>query len=222
MIARLLAGFLRGYAVVSAYTLALLIAVGLILLGSGTVTVERLREAARVLKKGTPPPAPRIPPKLQAEWAELEAARHRQEATLDNRKQELRKLDDMTSGRLAQIERERGDLDKLRRETQDSLGKLEKERLALAQAKADAEVEANLPVFAKLEGTSLLALIRGYDDPRIVRYLRALKPAKAAEVLEAMRTDPQFEKDFRQLPADAPSGAKTRAEQIMEELKKAP
>jgi hypothetical protein len=73
-----------------------------------------------------------------------------------------------------------------------------------------------------MEGAALLELWQGWDDARIVSYLRALKPSKAAEVLEAMRTDPQFNATFRQLPPGAPRGAKTRVELIMEEFKKAP
>ena len=55
-----------------------------------------------------------------------------------------------------------------------------------------------------------------------VRYLRALRPGKAAEVLEAIRTDPQFEDEFRRVPQEAPAGTKTRSERLLEEFKKAP
>ena len=58
-----------------------------------------------------------------------------------------------------------------------------------------------------MEAPGIVALVRDWDEARIVRYLRAMRPSKAAEVLDAMRADPRM---AARLPA------------IQEELKKAP
>jgi hypothetical protein len=71
-----------------------------------------------------------------------------------------------------------------------------------------------------MEAPGIVSVLKSGDDARFVRYLRALRPAKAAEVLEALRTDPQFEDGFRRVPADAPPGTKTRFERLNEEFRK--
>ena len=86
----------------------------------------------------------------------------------------------------------------------------------------DAEIQANVPIFAKMEGVAILSLMKGWENPRIVRYLRALKASKAAEVLEAMRMDPLFERNFRQPPPGADPESPTRFDLVMEEFKKVP
>jgi hypothetical protein len=40
--------------------------------------------------------------------------------------------------------------------------------------------------------------------------------------MEALRTDPQFEQEFRRVPADAPPGAKARMQRLHEEFQKTP
>jgi hypothetical protein len=77
----------------------------------------------------------------------------------------------------------------------------------LDAAGTDAEMQANLPIFSRMDGAAILARMKPWDDARVARYLRAMRPGKAAEVLEAMGLDPEF---------------RTRADRVMEELKRPP
>ena len=43
---------------------------------------------------------------------------------------------------------------------------------------------------------------------------------EAERAFDFLRTDPQFEEEFRRVPPDAPPGTKTRFERISDELKK--
>lgn len=161
----------------------------LILFATGTVTWKGLAEAARALRGRPGPPAPASGPQpgLEDAWKEVEAARARQEETLRQRRVELQSLEDRVRLELARLERERQEA--ARREA------AARERTAAAQAAAaaaDAEVAANSPIFSRMEGAALLSLMKDWENARIVRYLRAMRPSKAAEVLEAMVGDPQL------------------------------
>ncbi|HXG59740.1 MAG TPA: hypothetical protein VNO22_00060, partial [Planctomycetota bacterium] len=131
---------------------------------------------------------------------------------------DLEVLEAFVSARLLQLEREREDLERRRNELRAAEARARREAEGRALAAAEAELAANVPIFSRLEGDALAALLRGWDDAQIVRYLRALRPSKAAEVLEALRTAPEFEAEFRR----AAPGKKPRLEGILEELRKPP
>jgi hypothetical protein len=73
-----------------------------------------------------------------------------------------------------------------------------------------------------MEAPGIVAVLKDGDDASFVRHLRAMRPSKAAEVLEALRVDPQFEQEFRKVPPDAPAGAKPRMQRLNEEFQKSP
>ena len=218
----LLVTFLKGYAFMAGWTLALVAITVLLLFSSGSLTTEKTSAAWTVLQEGAPPPQIPVPEGMEKEWRKLQKSRARAKETLDRRREDLRRLDVLTADRLARIEKELAELEKRRAEVDREAAALKERKDAAAAADVDAELEANLPIFAKLDGASLLDLMKGWEDERIVRYLRALKASKAAEVLEAMRADPAFEAGFRMLKKGAPPGTLTRAERIMEEFKKTP
>jgi hypothetical protein len=56
---------------------------------------------------------------------------------------------------------------------------------------------------------------------RFVRYLRALRPSKSAEVVEALRTDPQFEEESPRAGRGS-GGDPPGFDRLNEELRKAP
>jgi flagellar motility protein MotE (MotC chaperone) len=205
-----LAGALvKAYAAVAAY------AVGLVL-------VERLRDSVRVLRT---PPA-RVPERPSAvseeEGRDLERTQRQRQETLALREHALRELEARLTGELAQLRGEREELERERKKLRDERALTLKDQEAAASAKSDAEVAANLPILSKMDGPGIVSVLKSWDDARFVRYLRAMKPSKAAEVLETIRTDPQFEQEFRRVPEDAPPGAKPRAEQLVEEFKRVP
>src|SRR6185295_11400907 len=91
-----------------------------------------------------------------------------------------------------------------------------KAQAEFAQTKSDAELSANVPILTRMEAPGIVAVLKSGDDARFVRYLRALRPSKSAEVLEALRTDPQFEDEFRRVPPEAPAGSRPRFERVNE------
>lgn len=197
---RVLAWVARVYAAVAAFTGVLLVAVAAVLFATGALTAERLRAAAEALRAPAPAAAPPAAPPAAAPAGDLEA------------------LEAFVSARLLQLEREREELERRRRELREAEGRARREAEGRAAAAAEAELTANVPIFSRLEGADLAALLRGWDDATIVRYLRALRPSKAAEVLEALRTGPEFEEEFRR----AAPGRKPRLEAILEEFRKPP
>ncbi len=218
---RIISNAIHIYAVAAAYFLVLLLLLGVMLVVTGAFTWGRVKDAARALR-GKVEVHPARPAGAEEEWVSLEAARRQEEERIGRKERELRKLEEMAAQRLAQMEAEKAELEKKWKLTEEAAERLKKQQAAAVAEQAGAEMEANLPIFSKMDGAAILDLTRGWEDARIIRYLRALKPSKAAEVLEAMRTDPQFEKEFRLLPPDAPKGTLTRAELIMEGLKKSP
>lgn len=218
----LLTGLLKAYAAVSAYALTLMGAVVIVLFSTGAVTPERLKESVAVLRAPKEKAPERGPMLSDDERRELDRTQRQRQETLKLREEDLQKLESRVTGQLSQVRRDREDLDATRSLLQLEQEQVRKDREALAAARTDAEIAANLPILSKLDGPGIVQIMRHWDDPRFVRYLRAMKPAKAAEVFETLRSDPQFELEFKRLPDDAPPGAKTRAERLIEEFKRVP
>ena len=148
-------------------------------------------------------------------------------ARIEQLKQEREKLamkdlQAITQGDLVRLDARRKELDKKIQEYKTSAAAAKSAQDSLESVEIDAEMQANVPIFAKMEGVAILSLMKGWENPRIVRYLRALKASKAAEVLEAMRMDPLFERNFRQPPPGADPESPTRFDLVMEEFKKVP
>jgi hypothetical protein len=113
-------------------------------------------------------------------------------------------------------------LDRKRVEVDAAAAELKRTQSEGVAAKSDEEVAANVPILSRMEPAGIVAVLKDGDDARFVRHLRAMRPTKAAEVMEALRTDPQFEQEFRRVPADAPPGAKARMQRLHEEFQKTP
>ncbi|HLF93249.1 MAG TPA: hypothetical protein VJB14_07300 [Planctomycetota bacterium] len=218
----LMAGLVKAYAAVAAYTMLLLAIIAAVLLGSGTLSPERVKEAVQVLRTPKEKSVERTPTLTDEARKELEKTQRQRQETLVLREKDLQKLEARLTGELVQVRRGRDDVEKARKDLKDDREQLKKDQEALAASKIDAEITANLPILSKMDGVGVVSLMKGWDDARFVRYLRAMKPAKAAEVLDTVRGDPQFEAEFRRLPEDAPPGAKSRADRLMDEFKKAP
>jgi hypothetical protein len=210
-----LRGLLKAYAALAAGLLSLLVLTALVLFWTGALTGGRVQAALQALR--SEPPAPPAP----AEKKPLDGAAER-EQILGKRAQELQKLEERTVARLSLIKAEQETLERKRLEAVAATGEAKKAQEEYAQTKNDAELDANVPILSRMEAPGIVSVLKAWDDARFVRYLRAMRPAKAAEVLEALRLDPQLEEEFRKLPSDAPPGTKTRAERLSEEFKKAP
>jgi len=218
----LVSAILKVYAAVAAYAVTLVAAVVIVLFSTGAVTPERLKESVAVLRAPKEKAPERGPALSDDERRELDKTQRQRQETLDLREKDLQKLESRVTGLLSQVRKDREDLDGSRGLLQVEQEQLRKDREDLATARTDAEIAANLPILSKLDGPGIVQILRYWDDPRFVRYLRAMKPAKAAEVFETLRSDPQFEPEFKRLPDDAPPGAKTRAERLIEEFKRVP
>ncbi len=197
-------GAWRGAAAAGAVFLALL---ALILLSTGTVPAGRLSNAARVLLGEDPVPLPLPPSPGEEEWRQLAEAGRQAEDALRTRKAEIDRLDAIVSARLGALEAERRRLEEARQAHDLAEARLLNRQEALAARESDAELEANLPIFSRMDGVAILALVKGWDDARLARYLRAMRPMKATEVLEAMNLDPDYQ---------------ARAGRLMDELRKPP
>jgi hypothetical protein len=208
-----LAGLLKAYAIIAAWLVALAAIVAALLFWRGTLTPARVDAAWQALH-GRPAAAETIAVKKPAE------SLSEREQILERRVQELQKLDERTAVRLALIRAEQETLDRKRQEAGVAAAEAKKAQEDLGQTKSDAELDANVPILSRMEAPGIVSVLKAGDDARFVRYLRALRPGKAAEVLEALRTDPQFEEEFRRVPADAPPGTKTRFDRLNEEFRK--
>jgi hypothetical protein len=209
-----LLGLLKVYALLAAWVVALIaIAVG-VLTWRGSLNLARVDAAWQALR-GRPAAVEPVP--VEKKPSDSVAER---EQILEQRSQELRKLDERAAVRLALIRAEQETLEQKRKDAVAAAAEAKKAREELAQGRSDTELEANVPILSRMEAPGIVSVLKTGDDARFVRYLRALRPGKAADVLEALRTDPQFEGEFRRVPPDAPPGTKTRAERLNEEFSK--
>jgi hypothetical protein len=210
-----LAGLLKAYAVAAAYAVALVAVVVLVLFAQGALTGERVRAAFQTLRTAPPAPEPAAAPKPAGGVAE-------REQILEKRMEELRALDERTATRLSLIRAEQEALDRKRQEAGAASAEAKKAQEEFALVKSDAELASNVPILSRMEAPGIVSVLKAGDDARFVRYLRALRPGKAAEVLEALRSDAQFDEEFRRVPPEAPPGTKSRFDRLNEEFQKVP
>lgn len=211
----LLGWLLKAYAAAAGYAVAVLVLVVAVLLGSGAINTERVRAAFEALRGRAPAPV------AVAERKPAENLPER-EQILERRSQELQKLEERVAARLSLVKAEQEALDRRRAEAEAVLAESKQVQQTAADSKSDAELAANVPILSRMEPAGVVALLKDGDDARFVRHLRAMRPTKAAEVLEALRTDPQFEQDFRRVASDAPAGSKPRVQRLNEEFLKSP
>jgi hypothetical protein len=211
----LLVWLLKGYAAVAGYAVAVFLLVTAVLFGTGAVTGARVDAAFEALRGRGPAPV------AVAERKPVEDLPER-ELILEKRTQELQKLEERAGARLSLIKAEQEALERQRREAETVLAEAKRVRQDAAAEKSDAELAANVPILSRMEPAGVVGLLKDGDDARFVRHLRAMRPTKAAEVLEALRTDPQFEQEFRRVSADAPAGSKSRVQRLNEEFQKTP
>jgi hypothetical protein len=190
---------LKGYAMVAACALALAVLIVAVLFWRGALTGERIQAAVAVLRAKSPVP---------------EAASAPKDEFPEKKFRELQRLEDRVVAQMALLKAEQEMMGRKRRESLAVVAEAKKAQADLAQAGTDGELEANLPILSRMDGAGIVVLMKSWDDARFVRHLRALKPAKAAEVVAAIQSDPRFEQEFRQ----AQPGTKTRAERLAEEL----
>lgn len=173
---KILAAAARGAVLASAAFGGFVALLAAILFATGTVTWAGLRQGVSALRVPEPAPPAAPPSRVDEEWRDLEAAGRRQAETLAKMREELRRAEDLLALRVAELEKERREAEARRRQ----------EEAGRAAAAAEAEVAANVPILSRMEPDALAGLMRDWDAARVVRYLRALRPSKAAEVLEAL------------------------------------
>src|SRR5579862_2252099 len=206
---------LKAYLALAGYAVAVLLLIVAILWTSGSVTVERCGAAFEALRGRAPAAVVAAEKKPTPDLSE-------REQILEMKTQELQKLQERASARLSLIKAEQEALDRKRSEAETVLAEAARVQQEAAASKSDAELAANVPILSRMEPAGVVAFLKDGDDARFVRHLRTLRPSKAAEVLDALRTDPQFEQEFRRVPPDAPAGTKTRLQRLNEEFQKSP
>src|SRR5579885_1283364 len=179
----LLGTLLQAYAALAGYAVAVLALTLAVLAGSGALTGERVHAAFEALR-GRAPAAP-------AAAAARKPAEDlpEREQILERRSQELQKLEERAALRVSLLKAEQEALDRKRAEAEAVLAEAQRARREEADAKSDEELAATVPILSRMEAAGVVALLKDGDDARFVRHLKALRPAKAAEVLEALRTD---------------------------------
>jgi hypothetical protein len=211
----LLRGILKAYAAAAAYVVAVFFLITAVLFLTGAITGERLDAAFQALRGRRPETF------VVAEKKPADGLAEREEI-LEKRTQEVQKLEERTVARLSLIRAEQDTLERKRTESDAAAAEAKRAQREFAAVKSDAELDANLPILTRMEAPGIVAVRKDGDDARFVRHLRAMRPSKAAEVLEALRVDPQFEQEFRKVPGDAPPGTKPRMQRLNEEFQKTP
>lgn len=211
----ILRGLLKAYAAMAGYAVAVFLLIASVLFLSGAITGERLEAAFGALRGQRPGPVVVAAKKSPDGLAE-------REQILEKRTQELQKMEERTRVRLSLVKAEQETLDRKRAAADMAAAEAKRAQQEFAAQQSNAELGVNLPILSRMEAPGIVAVLKDGDDASFVRHLRAMRPSKAAEVLEALRVDPQFEQEFRKVPADAPAGAKPRMQRLNEEFQKSP
>lgn len=179
------------------------------LAAAGALEPDRLRAAAEALQGEAPaPPAPVV---------DDGALRRQAEASLEERRHELERLEARLAARQTQL-----DADRARAEEAEGRLQAERQRLEAQRATAgvgEAEAAANAAIFDRMDPVEMIELLKRWDNSGFVRHLRAMRPSRAAEVLALLQSDPRFE-EFRRSAPGAPKGAPSRLDEILTEMRK--
>ncbi len=99
-----------------------------------------------------------------------------------------------------------------------SLTRAEAERAAAEAAKRDAETlaaqsrqpssrarefDAQVELLSRIEATTASAIMKGWTDGQVATYLKAMRPSRGAEIVDAMRTDPVWQERLPRILAPA-------------------
>src|SRR5262245_25822606 len=153
-----LLGLLKVYAILAAWTVAVaLIVIGALFWG-GALSRQRLKLAVETLR-GKPPTV--VEPAPAARPADSVAER---EQILEQRTQELRKLDERTGVRLALIRAEQETLERKRQEALAAAAEAKKAKDELGRTRSDAELEANVPILSRMEASGIISVLKTGDD----------------------------------------------------------
>lgn len=210
-------------------------AVVLSLVASGKLTRDRAEWIVKILNGTKVRPSDHVDEPVEKRWRELAEARERQEGILSQRGTEVTKFGDLVRSSLAQVEADRQKLkaDRHALETdRQALGRdrrtLEADREALEaerrrkveqvaqeqqQKKAEEEtVLANKVRYDKMEVEEVVNVFKRLpqDNKLILTYLKTFKPIRSAQVLAAMRQDPDWIKPFE--------GKESRFDLLVKEL----
>lgn len=208
----------KGFQILCVTAVVLVAVLAIYLFATGALSKDRVTAAWLALRGKTPEPKVPTPESVDAEWKKLEDTREKTELTLRKREEELKSLEARTKLDLAQLEIERRTLNDARAEAEKSFEALKKERAEFEAKKIDAVTKSNLPIFEEMKGQDLSALMAGWPDADVIKYLRLLSPEKAAEVLKVMGQAPK-DSPWKVLPENAPKGTKNRYEKIADALK---
>src|SRR6185295_9953089 len=138
------AWLLKAYAVVAAFALALFVLIVVVLFWNGLLSRSRVDAAWQGLR-GRSKAADRI---VETRPADGIAER---EQILEKRAQELQKVEELTTTRLALIRAEQETLERKRQEALAATVEAKKVQEENAQIKSDAELAANVPILSRME-----------------------------------------------------------------------
>jgi capsule polysaccharide export protein KpsE/RkpR len=161
---------------------------------SGAVTPGKAADVVKVLQGSlaSPPEAalPEVKPKeapksesqdeLQAAVAEWEKTRKAQEDDLLAQKQAVESMS-------RELENVRAELDAREKSLRDRTGAFDAARAAEEAAARDQGFLDAVAGYNAMESKDVAGLLFGLDDPTVVRYLKAFKPAFRAEMLTEIK-----------------------------------
>ncbi len=101
----------------------------------------------------------------------------------EKREAELRRLELVARSALARAEAERAATEAARREAAVGTTK---------PAEAAREFDSNVDLLSRLEPSRAMALMTGWDDATVTKYVRAMRAPRAADLVAAMSADPAW------------------------------
>ncbi len=115
--------------------------------------------------------------------ADFEKRVQEYELMREKREAELRRLELVARAALARAEAERAAMEAARREAAVGSSK---------PAEAAREFESNVDLLSRIEPSRAMALMSGWDDATVAKYVRAMRAPRAADLVAAMSADPAW------------------------------
>ncbi len=192
-----LLGKIAGVAqVVASLILVLIIIIVAMLLVSGRLNQNSVSLMVKILEGEDVSREKIIEKPILSEWLKLEEARKKQEETLKKKEEQVKALMNIHMIRQMEIEKKIEKSDKEMKELFDARAMLEKEKKAFYDIKerydkqlSDERFLSNIKMFEKMDAIDVVNILKNMPEEEIALYMRKLKPAMAAEILNLFAQD---------------------------------
>lgn len=135
-------------------------------------------------------------------WRDYREKMKERESEVQSMERKLKELKSFVALKLDEMDRLNNELVTLNKQLQDKRSELEDFKHDWEGKQKETNFILNLSRFAKMEPEAVVDIFRSLTDDEVRMYLNNMKASQVAELLELMRSDPEFSKRLKNILFD--------------------